>query len=163
MPFYFKKIKIENVVDNSVGRAKRTDIAFHFTGKAKGKQNQRRASMAVSSISSSSLVPSLSLISSSSMNSKANFSFSFFNTGTNAFKLQSSKPLLSSTRVYAAPEVLDSPDSDEIPPPTPDDSDSTTLEVCILCICFRLSCVCLIMNLSFCEFRCRIWISQLKF
>ncbi|KAI9102289.1 hypothetical protein K1719_023491 [Acacia pycnantha] len=85
--------------------------------------------MAVSSMSSSSLVPSLSLISSSSLNSKANFSFSFFNTGTNAFKLQSSKPLLSSTRIRAAPEVLDSPDVAEVPSPTPDDSDSTTLEV----------------------------------
>ncbi|XP_054795131.1 uncharacterized protein LOC129300583 [Prosopis cineraria] len=85
--------------------------------------------MAVSSVSSSSLVPSLSLISSSSLNSKANFSFSFFHIGTNTFKLQSSKPLLSSTRVYAAPEVLDSPDSAELPPQTPDDSEFTTLEV----------------------------------
>ncbi|KAF7831300.1 30S ribosomal protein S10, chloroplastic [Senna tora] len=80
--------------------------------------------MAASSISAASLLPSLS-----SLNSKANFSFFYFHSGA-SFKLKASKPLhLSSTRVYAAPEVLDSPESLDSPPENLDDSEPTTLEV----------------------------------
>ncbi|KAL6195867.1 hypothetical protein ACLB2K_031484 [Fragaria x ananassa] len=64
--------------------------------------------MAVSSISAT-LIPSLPL-SNSSIPKLSSFSFP---ASHNATKLRALRPSLSSTRVYAAPEVLDSP----VPPP----------------------------------------------
>ncbi|KAJ7963653.1 Ribosomal protein S10 [Quillaja saponaria] len=83
--------------------------------------------MAVSSISAA-LIPALLLSNFPSVYSKENFT-SFSLPSANALKLKTSKPSLSSTRVYAnaAPEVLDSPET--VDPPLEIDSDSTTFEV----------------------------------
>lgn len=101
-----------------------------------GKIEQGRASMAVSSISAASLLPSLSLSSPSSLNSKAKFSFFYIQSDTNTLKLKSSKPLHSSTRVHAAPEVLDFTESVDPSPEALDNSDPTALEVRIFCLPF---------------------------
>lgn len=85
--------------------------------------------MAVSSLSAACL-PSLSLSNSSpSLSSKPNFSsFCFFSVNT--LRLPNQKHLHSSTRVYSAPEVLDSDESVNPPPQTPnDESDLTTFQV----------------------------------
>ncbi|XP_004291556.1 PREDICTED: 30S ribosomal protein S10, chloroplastic [Fragaria vesca subsp. vesca] len=69
--------------------------------------------MAVSSISAT-LIPSLPLSNSSPFPSSIPKLSSFsFPASHNATKLRALRPSLSSTRVYAAPEVLDSP----VPPP----------------------------------------------
>ncbi|TKY57388.1 30S ribosomal protein S10 [Spatholobus suberectus] len=86
--------------------------------------------MAVYSLSAP-LVPTLSLSNaSSSLCSKSNFAFFHSLFGNNS-KLRSPKPLHLSTRVYAAPEVLDSPEPIDPPPETLDDeSDSINFEAC---------------------------------
>ncbi|KAL6199761.1 hypothetical protein ACLB2K_029544 [Fragaria x ananassa] len=69
--------------------------------------------MAVSSISAT-LIPSLPLSNSSPFPSSIpKLAFFSFPASHNATKLRALRPSLSSTRVYAAPEVLDSP----VPPP----------------------------------------------
>ncbi|KAL0000591.1 hypothetical protein SO802_014372 [Lithocarpus litseifolius] len=83
--------------------------------------------MAVSSISAT-LIPSIPLPNSSPFPSKPKLSsFSFYTC--KASKLKALKPSLPSTRVYAAPEVLESPKTLDPPLETPDESDPTTLEV----------------------------------
>ncbi|KAI4307887.1 hypothetical protein L6164_031016 [Bauhinia variegata] len=83
--------------------------------------------MAVSSVSAG-LVPSLSLSNSSSLCSKPKLT-SFHLLSGNTLELKISKPLQLSTRVYAAPEVLDSPESVDPPTVIMDDYDNTTIEV----------------------------------
>ncbi|XP_050369967.1 30S ribosomal protein S10, chloroplastic [Argentina anserina] len=69
--------------------------------------------MAVSSISAT-LIPSLPLSNSSPFpSSKSKFASFSIPTSHNAIKVSALRPSQSSTRVYAAPEVLDSP----LPPP----------------------------------------------
>ncbi|XP_062170114.1 small ribosomal subunit protein uS10c [Alnus glutinosa] len=83
--------------------------------------------MAVSSFSAT-LIPSIPLSSSCPFPSKPNLSsFSFCSAKT--LKLKALKSSLQSTRVYAAPEVLDPPETLDPPPETVDGSDSSTLEV----------------------------------
>ncbi|GMY30991.1 30S ribosomal protein S10, chloroplastic [Fagus crenata] len=83
--------------------------------------------MAVSSISAT-LIPSIPLPNSSPFPSKPNLSsFSFYTC--KALKLKALKPPLPSTRVYAAPEVLESPETLEPPLEIPDESELTTFEV----------------------------------
>lgn len=91
--------------------------------------------MAVSSISAT-LIPSIPLPNSSPFPSKTNLSsFSFYTC--KALKLKALKPPLPSTRVYAAPEVLESPETLEPPLEIPDESELTTFEVCVSCpFCF---------------------------
>ncbi|KAL5548611.1 hypothetical protein UlMin_003842 [Ulmus minor] len=68
--------------------------------------------MAVSSVSAT-LIPSISLSNSSPFSSsRPNLCFSFSNSAPNcSLKLRALKPSPSSTRVYAAPEVLESQDA----------------------------------------------------
>lgn len=83
--------------------------------------------MAVSSLSAAFILPlSLSNSSSPSLSSKPKFLSSCFLSG-NTLRLTSPKPLHSPTVVYAAPEVLDSPD----PPQETreDESEPTTFQV----------------------------------
>ncbi|XP_075669043.1 small ribosomal subunit protein uS10c-like [Castanea sativa] len=83
--------------------------------------------MAVSSISATR-IPSIPLPNSSPFPSKPKLSsFSFYTC--KASKLKVLKPSLPSTRVYAAPEVLESPETLDPPLETPDESDPTTFEV----------------------------------
>ncbi|KAM4102696.1 hypothetical protein ACJW30_06G021200 [Castanea mollissima] len=83
--------------------------------------------MAVSSISATR-IPSIPLPNSSPFPSKPKLSsFSFYTC--KASKLKPLKPSLPSTRVYAAPEVLESPETLDPPLETPDESDPTTFEV----------------------------------
>ncbi|XP_061364151.1 small ribosomal subunit protein uS10c [Gastrolobium bilobum] len=86
--------------------------------------------MAVSSISAVFVTP-LSLSNPSpSLSFKPKFPFLCFLSG-NSLRLTTSKPLHSSTMVYAAPEVLDSPESVDPPLETTldDDSEQTTFQV----------------------------------
>ncbi|XP_040990478.1 30S ribosomal protein S10, chloroplastic [Juglans microcarpa x Juglans regia] len=83
--------------------------------------------MAISSFSAS-LVPSIPLSNSSPFNSKPALSYVPF-YGAKTLKLQAFKPSLSSTRVYAAPEVLESPEALDPPPEILDGSESTSFEV----------------------------------
>ncbi|KAM4102697.1 hypothetical protein ACJW30_06G021200 [Castanea mollissima] len=83
--------------------------------------------MAVSSISATR-IPSIPLPNSSPFPSKPKLSsFSFYTC--KASKLKPLKPSLPSTRVYAAPEVLESPETLDPPLETPDESDPTTFEM----------------------------------
>ncbi|XP_060963168.1 small ribosomal subunit protein uS10c-like isoform X2 [Cannabis sativa] len=78
--------------------------------------------MAVSSVSAT-LIPSLSLSTSSSSSFKPKLSPFSLHFANSSAKLRTVKPSQSSTRVYAAPEVL------EPPPETLDESGAETLEV----------------------------------
>ncbi|XP_057724886.1 30S ribosomal protein S10, chloroplastic [Arachis stenosperma] len=87
--------------------------------------------MAMVSSLSAALLPPLSLsTSSSSLSSNPKFSALCFQSG-NTFKLRTSKLLHSSTRVYAAPEVLDSEEPLDVPTETlgDDESEATTFQV----------------------------------
>ncbi|XP_060963167.1 small ribosomal subunit protein uS10c-like isoform X1 [Cannabis sativa] len=77
--------------------------------------------MAVSSVSAT-LIPSLSLSTSSSSSFKPKLSPFSLHFANSSAKLRTVKPSQSSTRVYAAPEVL------EPPPETLDESGAETLE-----------------------------------
>ncbi|CAN6560520.1 unnamed protein product [Malus baccata var. baccata] len=82
--------------------------------------------MAVSSMSSI-LIPSLPLSNSSAfLTSKPKLSSFALPSANNALKLRASRPSQSSTRVYAAPEVLESQETLIPPPETPEVGSSET-------------------------------------
>ncbi|KAB1203838.1 30S ribosomal protein S10, chloroplastic [Morella rubra] len=83
--------------------------------------------MAVSSFSTT-LIPSIPLKNSSPFPSKPTFSYLSFYSAK-ILKPKALKPSPPSTVVFAAPEVLESPETLQLPPETPDGSDSTTFEV----------------------------------
>ncbi|KAL1347593.1 hypothetical protein HN51_023662 [Arachis hypogaea] len=87
--------------------------------------------MAMVSSLSAALLPPLSLsTSSSSLSSNPKFASLCFQSG-NTFKLRTPKLLHSSTRVFAAPEVLDSEEPLDVPPEIlgDDESEATTFQV----------------------------------
>lgn len=83
--------------------------------------------MAVSSFSAT-LLPSIPFSNSSLFPSRPSlYAFPFCSGKT--LKLGALKPALQSTRVYAAPEVMDPPETAEPPPETVEGSDPASLEV----------------------------------
>ncbi|KAJ1441263.1 Ribosomal protein S10 [Sesbania bispinosa] len=85
--------------------------------------------MAISSLSATFVLPLSISNSSPSPSSKLKSPSLCFLSG-NTLRLTSPKPLHSSTKVYAAPEVLDSPESVDPPPETLDDeSEPSTFQV----------------------------------
>jgi len=85
--------------------------------------------MAISSLSAT-IIPSPSLfVPLSSLHPKPRF-LPFSGSSSTALKLKPLHFSLPSSRVYAAPEVLDSSDANEPPPEILEDSGAATLEVC---------------------------------
>lgn len=135
-------------MDNSSQNKQRRERLRHYSQQNREKLRDRErelSSMAVSSISAT-LIPSIPLPNSSPFPSKPKLSsFSFYTC--KASKLKALKPSLPSTRVYAAPEVLESPETLDPPLETPDESDPTTFEVCNSCpFCFVLLKFCLVVE-----------------
>lgn len=96
-----------------------------------GNSTKDSESMAVSSISAT-LIPSLPLPNSSPFPpSKPKLSPFFLASANCSLKIRAVKPSQSFTRVYAAPEVLESQDTVDPPPETLDGFGSEANEVCI--------------------------------